>query len=134
MKVPEWLDVYGDMKYRGDCPPESAEQITFFNKLRSEYSDSFGMIAIHPRNEGKRTYGQTARHKAEGMTSGAPDIVIPGWPAFLCELKRQDHTKSTWQKGQLEYLKTARRYGSFVCVAFGWKGAWEAFKEWESDQ
>jgi hypothetical protein len=130
MKIPEWLPCYGDQKFRGECPPESAEQITFFNKLRKEYPDTLGRIAIHPRNEGKRTHQQTARHKAEGMTEGAADIVIPGCPAFVCEMKRKDHTKSRFEPGQVEYLKAAKDSGAFVCVALGWEAAWQAMVEW----
>ncbi|AIM40814.1 putative VRR-DNA nuclease [Idiomarinaceae phage Phi1M2-2] len=132
MKIPSWLPAYGDQKFRGPCPPEGAEQITFFNQLRAKYPDSYGVIAIHPRNEGKRTHQQTARQKAEGMTKGASDIIIPGSPAFCCELKRQDHTKSQWQEGQIDYLEYARKQGAFVCVAFGWEAAWEALQEWIS--
>jgi hypothetical protein len=130
MKIPDWLPAFGDMEYRNkNCPPESAEQITFFNALRRDYP-RLGMIAIHPRNEGKRTMQQVQRQKAEGMTTGAPDIVIPGNPSFLCELKRLDHTQSRWQDGQLEYLQAAKENGSFVCVAFGHKAALEALKTW----
>ncbi len=130
MKIPDWLPVFGDMEYRNkNCPPESAEQITFFNTLRREYP-RLGLIAIHPRNEGKRTMQQVQRQKAEGMTAGAPDIVVPGNPSFLCELKRLDHTQSRWQDGQLEYLQAAKENGSFVCVAFGHKAALEALKVW----
>jgi hypothetical protein len=130
MKIPDWLPVFGDMEYRNkNCPPESAEQITFFNTLRRDYP-RLGLIAIHPRNEGKRTMQQVQRQKAEGMTTGAPDIVVPGNPSFLCELKRLDHTQSRWQDGQLEYLQAAKENGSFVCVAFGHKAALEALKVW----
>lgn len=131
MKFPDWLPLYGDIDYRNKkCPAESAEQITFFNELRRLYPDSYGLIALHPRNEGKRTQNQVMRQKAEGMTAGSTDIVIPGCPSFLCELKRQDHTQSHWEDGQLEYMKAAQDAGSFVCVALGYKAAMEAFKEW----
>jgi len=130
MKFQPWLKVYGDQAYRGDCPPESAEQITFFARLRRQHPDTWGGLAIHPRNEGKRTHYQTARQKAEGMTPGAADIVIPGSPAFVCELKRRDHTKCSWQPGQAEYLKTAQDAGAFVCVALGCDAATEAFNDW----
>lgn len=131
MLFPSWLHVYGDTDYRNKkCPVESAEQITFFNELRRLYPDSYGMIALHPRNEGKRTQNQVIRQKAEGMTSGSADIVIPGCPAFVCELKRQDHTQSHWEDGQQEYLKAAQDAGAFVCVALGYKAAMEAFKKW----
>jgi hypothetical protein len=130
MKIPDWLPVFGDMEYRNkNCPPESAEQITFFNTLRRDYP-RLGLIAIHPRNEGKRTMQQVQRQKAEGMATGAPDIVVPGSPSFLCELKRLDHTQSRWQDGQLEYLQAAKENGSFVCVALGYEAAMEALKVW----
>lgn len=132
MKFPEWLPVFGDTEYRNkQCPTETSEQITFFNVLRRDYP-SYGRIAIHPRNEGKRTYSQAARHKAEGMTDGAPDIIIPGAISFVCELKRQDHTLSRWQPGQLEYLEIAKSKGAFVCAALGYKSALEALEVWIS--
>ena len=130
MKFPEWLPVFGDLDYRNKkCPVESAEQITFFNTLRREYPE-LGKIAIHPRNEGKRTIQQTQRHKAEGMTTGASDIIIPGCPAFVCEMKRQDHTLCSWEDDQLTYLETAKNNGAFVCVALGHEAAMEALKLW----
>lgn len=133
MKIPEWLPCYGNQKYRGDCPKEEVEQMTFFNKLRKEYPDTLGIIALHPRNDQQLRGGQfraLAKHKAEGMSPGASDIIIPGCPAFVCELKRQDHTKSTWQDVQLPYLEAAKKQGSFVCVALGWEGAWQALQDW----
>lgn len=133
MKFPEWINVYGDQSFRDKkCPPESAEQVTFFNYIRTKYPDSYGLIAIHPRNEGKRSYGQVSRQKAEGLTTGAADIIIAGYPSFVCELKRQDHTLCTWQKGQQEFLKACAENGAFVCVALGAKPAIEAFEEWIS--
>jgi len=132
MKFPEWLRVYGDTTYRGACPPESAEQVTFFARLRREYPDTWGALAIHPRNEGKRTHYQTAQQKAQGMTPGAADIVIPARVAFVCELKRRDHTKGVWQPGQVEYLQAAHEAGAFVCVALGCDAASEAVRFWLS--
>lgn len=130
MKIPDWLPVYGDMDYRSKkCPTETAEQITFFNVLRREYPE-IGKIALHIRNEGKRTVQQAIRQKAEGMVSGASDIIIPGCPAFVCELKRADHTQSRWQDGQVEYLEACKNNGAFVCVALGHKAALEALKVW----
>lgn len=134
MKFPEWLAVYGDTNFRGDCPPESAEQITFFSRLRAEHPDTLGVLALHPKNEEKRKgrqFQQLARDKAMGLSPGASDIIIPGCPAFVCEMKRQDHTKSKWQPGQLEYLEAAHNAGAFVCVALGWEAAMEAVKAWQ---
>lgn len=123
MKSPPWLHVEGDTDYRGDCPPEAAEQVTFFNWIRREFPDTYGRIALHPRNEGKRTAQQASREKSEGMTAGAPDVFIPCSPPIIIELKRRDHTKSAWQPGQIEYLEAAQNLGAIVCVALGWEAA-----------
>jgi len=125
--------VYGDAGFRGKCPTEDRELVTFFNRLRAEYPDTWGAVALHPRNEGLRKKGQIGavhRHRIEGMTQGAADIIIPGNPAFVCELKRCDHTKSAWQDGQIEYLTAASSCGAFTCVALGWQAAWAALEDW----
>lgn len=125
--------VYGDQTFRGNCPKESLEQITFFNKLRGEYPDTWGALALHPRNEQQLRGGQfrgMVKQKAEGMTPGASDVIIPARISFVCEIKRADHTKSRWQQGQIEYLDAAHCAGAFACVALGWRGAWQAFEEW----
>lgn len=129
------VPVYGDVNFRGQCPVEELEQVTFFNRLRREYPDSYGKIAIHPRNEQLVKGGhvrQVMKQKAEGMTPGASDIIIPGLPAFVCEMKRRDHTLSSWQDGQREYLKAAAEAGAFACVALGCDAAWQAFMEWRT--
>jgi hypothetical protein len=130
MKLPEDIDIYGDQTYRGECPSESAEQVTFFARIRMKYPDTWGKIALHPRNEGRRTFMQSAHQMSEGMAKGACDIIIPGAPSFVCELKRRDHTKSTWQSGQLDYLRVAQRKGAFACVALGADAAEEAFNRY----
>lgn len=133
MKFPEWMPVFGSTAYRGDCPLEGAEQATFFAQLRKAHPDTYGVLALHPKNEGKRKgaqFQQLARDKALGLSPGAADIVIPGNPALVLELKRRDHTKSTWQKGQIEYLDAARYSGCFIGVALGWEAAMQAFEQW----
>lgn len=125
--------IYGNQKYRGKCPLESAEQITFFNQLRKAYPETWGALALHPRNEQQLRGGQhrgMIKQKAEGMTPGASDVVIPGRIAFVCEIKRIDHTQSKWQPGQVEYLTAAHEAGAFACVALGWQGAWDALSDW----
>ena len=128
--------VFGDPSFRGKCPTEALEQVTFFAMLRREYPATWGALAVHPRNEGLRSGGQFAsvqRHAAEGMTKGAADIIIPGSPALVCEMKRRDHTQSAWQDGQVEYLTAAHEAGAFVCVALGHEAAWEAVQTWIGD-
>jgi hypothetical protein len=136
MKFEDWLPVYGDVSFRGDCPSEGAEQIAFFSIIRMAYPDTYGLIALHPKNEGKRTgkqFSSLAFDKAKGLCKSASDIIIPGNPSFVCELKRQDHTKSSWQPGQVGYLEAAKNNGSFVCVALGAEAAMIAFNEWIRD-
>lgn len=118
-----------DSGYRGDCPLEGAEQATFFNKLRKEYPDTYGALAFHAKNEGKKSQAQASRDRAQGLTTGTSDIIIPGAPAFVCELKRQDKTKSRISKPQLAYLEAAHDAGCFSCIAYGWEQAWQAFED-----
>lgn len=133
MKIPEGIPAFGDLKFRDKkCPREVMEQVTFFNQLRALYPDSYGLIAVHNRNEGKKTPDQVAREKAEGMATGSPDIMIPGNPAFLCELKRKDHTLSALQPMQEPYLRAAMLNGAYGCIAFGWEAAMEAFNLWRT--
>lgn len=137
MKFPDFLPVFGDTDFRGECPLEEAEQATFFSQLRKLHPDTYGRLAMHPKNEGKRRgaqFAQLARDKALGMTKSAPDVVLPGAPTLLIEIKRQDHTQSKWQDGQIEYLQTAQSLGCFVAVALGWEGAMEAFELWAKSQ
>lgn len=127
------VPIYGDMKFRGKCPVEAQEQVTFFARLRKQYPTTWGALALHPRNEGLKTGGQFSavmRHNAEGMTPGAADIIIPARVSFVCEMKRRDPTICKWQDGQREYLRTAQEAGAFACVALGVDAAWEALETW----
>jgi len=125
MKLPNDIPVWGDTKFRGKCPKELAEQVTFFNEIRKRYPDTWGVIATHIRNEGKKTVAQVMSEKAEGMTTGASDIVIGG---FYCELKRQNHTVCKISDKQLVYLNTVNKLGFYGCIALGYKAALEAFE------
>ena len=130
MKFPPWLRVYGDKNFRGKCPIETTEQVTFFNELRKKYPE-LGRLAIHPKNEGRRKgadFGVLMKDKSMGLSPGASDIIIP--LGFACELKRQNHTKSGWEPGQVEYLESVHNLGGFACVALGWAAAMEAVEDW----
>lgn len=102
---------------------------TFFNLLRCQYPRHY-KIAIHVRNEGKRTHGQIARIRHEGgFVKGAADIIIPGAPTFVCEMKSRSRS-ARLSKEQVEYLTAAREAGAFACVALGHQAAWEAVQAW----
>ena len=128
------IKVYGNTEFRGDCAKEDAELMTFFNELKRLYPD-LARIAIHPDNEGLvigTGHLHHAKQKAKGaIKKGAADIVIVGNPTFVCEMKRQDHTKSRWQDGQLEFLEYSLKNGAFVCIALGYESALEAVKNWQ---
>lgn len=135
MIIPDNILVYGDTSYRDkDCPRESTEQITFVSRITSKYPSTYGRIIIHPQNEGKLIKGQFAAvTKDRAMASinkGASDIIIPGSPSFICEIKRRDHTLSVLQEEQIEYLLACQNVGCFVCVALGCDAAMEAFNKW----
>lgn len=135
MKVPPHIKTYGDLDFRGECPKEDAELITFFNELAKHYPH-LSSVAIHPDNEGKVSgsgFTYHSRQKAKGaINKGASDIIIIGNPTFVCEMKRQDNSKSRWQDWQLEFLENSQKQGAFVCVAFGYKAALEAVKDWQA--
>lgn len=127
MILPPKIRLFGDPTYRGPCPTETAEAVTFFNAIRKT---KWGATCLHVKNEGRRNARQAAWDKAQGLVTGAPDIVIPGAPTFLCELKRRDHTKSKISDEQIEYLERAQAQGAWVCIALGWEAAWDAVKAW----
>lgn len=130
MKFPQWLTVYGDKDRRGECPTEQTEQINIFSWLEFNHPE-LSAIAVHPKNEGKRSWGQVHHDKKSGsINTGASDVIIPGSPSFVCEIKRANHTKSQWQKGQREYLENASDCGAFVCVALGLEGFKQAVKDY----
>ncbi len=126
-----WLKVYGDQNYRNKrCPLEAQEQISYFQALR-RFFPRLAEVAIHPRNEGKRTFGQAHWQKQEGLNTGAADVIIPVAPVpLVLEIKRRDRSLSKWQKGQIEYLHAAHREGAYTCVALGWEAGVEATRAW----
>jgi len=131
--LPPGVRVFGDTSWRGKCPPETVEQVTAVAWLRRTYPDTWGALVIHPRNEQQLRGGQHGcfhRQKADGLTKGASDLIIPARVSFVCELKRRDHTQSKWQDGQREYLEAAAMCGAFACVVLGADGVKEAVAAW----
>lgn len=125
MKLPPWLKTYGNTTYRGDCPKEDAELITAVNWMRREHPD-LAAVMVHIENEGKRTTAQAQMAKAKGLNAGAVDLVVLCSPPMVLELKRADHTLSSWQKGQQEFMLAAHNKGAFVGLCLGASGVKEA--------
>lgn len=130
MKFNKKIKVYGDLSFRDKkCPTEDAEQITFFNQLKKLYPE-WAELATHIKNEGKRNIRQVSKDKANGLNQGFADVIIIGSPVLYMEIKRQDHTLSSWQPTQEEKLIRANEIGAFSCVSLGHKAALEAVKDW----
>jgi hypothetical protein len=123
------IPIYGT-KLKGCKIPESAHMITFFNILRRDYPE-YGNVAIHVRNEGKRTKQQIDKERIEGFVKGACDIIIVGNPALCIEMKSRA-TSAKVSPEQIQYLLAAQKLGAFVCVAYGFEAALEAFNDWKS--
>lgn len=133
-KIPQHIKIYGDQSYRNKkCPKESVEQITFVNRVRAAHPEAYGRLLVHVENEAKLINGQfsaISKQRAMGMSKGASDIIIPGKPAFVCELKRRDMTLCKITDDQIEYLTAAQNVGAFACAALGADAATEAFNDW----
>ena len=111
-----------------DAPSESVEQITFFNQLRKLHPE-IAKVAIHGKNEGKRTVKQIAKDKAEGLVKGAPDIFIAGNPTLLIELKKRSK-RARVSDEQINFLESASNLGADCYICYGWESAWKALQEW----
>ena len=130
MKFPPNIKVYGDQSCRDSLQScEDVEHINFVSWLQLHHPQHHAVL-VHPKNEGKRTFGQIAKEKKMGLTKGASDILIMGSPAFVCEIKKINHVKCKWETGQKEFLAQSQNNGAFACVALGSAGAKEAFKDW----
>ena len=119
---------YGSPK-QGKQPTEAAEMATFFNVLRLHHPKLY-KVALHIRNEGKRSAREMQWQKAQGgFIKGASDIIIPGSPTFVCELKSCSKSSKVSQD-QREYLENCATLGCFSVLAYGWEAAMEAVNEW----
>ena len=123
------IPLYGDPDWRGKCPLEAAEAVSFFCQLRAEFPE-LAKVATHIRNEGKRTKRQGYQHQQEGMNTGASDVIIPVCPPIVMEMKQRDHTESEISNKQIKYLIAAAGLGAFTGVALGAAGAMEMVRAW----
>ncbi len=121
------IRVYGDINYRGPCPLEQSEQQTIVNQVRKRYPE---LLFTSVKNEGKRTKHQMDQDRSMGFLNGVSDLIFFGQPMLFLEMKRADHTKSTWQDGQQEFLIKMQDMGHVACVALGWEGAMQAVEDW----
>lgn len=123
------IEVFGNTAWRGVCPLEMAEQISFLALLAVEFP-VFADVAVHIANEGKRSARRGAQMKLEGLNKGACDIFIPAVPPILIELKRRDHTESAVSNDQIKYILNAKKIGANACIAIGAQGAMAAVRHY----
>ena len=129
-QLPEWLPLYGNRAFRGDCPLEMHEQKAFVKAVRKLYPQTWGKLITHIKNEGQRSELETYHDIGMGMMPGAADILIIAKTPLVLELKRRDPTKSSFSQDSISYLQAAQTQGAFVCGALGFDGAWAAFEAW----
>lgn len=131
MKFEPWMNVFGDQSFRGNCPKEDYVLSSFIAHVRRVYPDTYGLVAFHPKNEGKRTGAQSKADSIKGLTKGVCDVVIIGNPVLCLEIKRQDHTQSKWSgPEQVAFLKQSLAGGAYVAVSLGYDASIQAFEHW----
>lgn len=138
------VEIVGDVNYRGECKAEDADLASFFAWVRYEYPILRHFI-FHAETEFNPTsatsYTYHAKSKAKGRLDGIADIIcLPisnGAPAFLCELKRCDISKSLASKkrkqhfeNQLMLLSSQKSASNVAIVALGFDAAKAAFIEY----
>lgn len=123
------IKVYGDKVKKGTCNSEESEQKEFFGWLKECRPELYAM-AIHPKQEGKRTFQQIAKERSMGaLKAGIVDVFIPCFVPFICEMKIK--SGGVVSQKQAEYLELTQKYGAFSCVALGCDGAKKAIIDWE---
>jgi len=95
-------------------PTEHIEQVTYINWFKLQYP-KHRLFSVP--NAGKRSYNLANHAKAEGLSSGVPDLMIPHLFLFI-EMKRTKGGRvSKEQKEWIEYLNTIG-YLAVVCNGF----------------
>lgn len=111
-----------DSGYRGDCPKEETDQISYGLWMQHSFPD---VLWFHVPNEtGTRSGPQfVEKRRRMGVRSGVSDNVILthgiNHKCGLIELKRRDKTKSKVSKSQTDVLEEAIVEGHFGAIAYG---------------
>lgn len=138
------VEIVGDVSFRGECKAEDADLSSFFAWVRKNYPQ-YSAFIFHAETEFNPTsatsYAYHSKSKAKGRLDGIADIIcLPiscGAPAFLCELKRCDISKSLASKKRKEHfeiqlllLSSQKAAGNTAIVALGLEAAKAAFIEY----
>lgn len=117
-------------------PSEHAEQVAFVARCRRENIFVFSIpngVQINEDEDDKKfakkpkydKYAQINKLKAEGLTSGIPDLFIPQYKLFI-EMKRRDG--GVVSESQKKVHKILRGLDYKVEVCHGAAAAWDIIK------
>jgi hypothetical protein len=98
---------------KNDTPTEHVEQREFVSWFRKTHK---GVRIFAVPNGGARNITTAARLKAEGVTSGVPDLFIPAWLMWI-EMKRQKG--GVVSPDQTDWIAYLRGVGHLVIVSKG---------------
>ena len=121
------------------CPPESVEQENLNHHCRVNFPEYYGSM-FHVVNEsgGKGSTRYGARLNRQGRKKGVPDwpVMVPsnGYHGLFIELKRQYKKDSSLGKEQRDFLIRQKDLGYKSVVAYGYKAALQAIKEYLTPQ
>jgi VRR-NUC domain len=96
---------------------EHLEQVRLISWFRKTYPDT-RILAIP--NGGIRSASAGANLKAEGVSAGVPDLVVPAWLLWV-EMKRE--TGGTVSPTQRDWIAYLQGIGHSVIVGHGFEDA-----------
>ena len=112
-------------------PTEHSEQVVVVRQLRD-----LGLLLCSIPNGGRRGRVMGAKLVREGMSKGAPDLLIfdappahPGKVGTALEMKREGATKSTVRPEQRRWLAHLEERGWHTLVGYGAKDALKKLKD-----
>lgn len=127
----------GQSKMKEKSPLEKIEQINLNSFCEKLWPNQYVMM-WHTVGEGKRDAYYGSMLKKRGKKDGVPDwIVLIGnekYNALLIELKRSRKKDSSVPKPEIKFMHNAIKFGSAAVVAYGYKAAIEAIKDYFNNE
>ena len=139
LELPDEVMLFGDIDYRGECPAEDSDLISFVAWLKYNWPELENCI-IHTPNEGDLPVQARMQQKKKGVLFRCPDVIVMTVPAYCMELKRRNPSKSLSSeedrsrfREQVGVLVSMQKQGNFSCAALGLdaaKESWKYFLAW----
>ena len=132
----QWLMNLLQVLELNNIPTEHAEQVAFVARCRREnifvFSIPNGVLIEEDEDDKKFSkkpkydkYAQINKLKAEGLTSGIPDLFIPQYKLFI-EMKRRDGGVVSESQKKVHKILRGLDYKVEVCA--GAAAAWDVIK------